>query len=1383
MPGFFLPPALIPPTAYSFSLALKLTLRLSPLSLAYSASISGVILAIFQPDVCLLGLPLERYCNYSSKICSDFVQMGLGSMSPDPPDESTRNLVVSNSDAAEESQESTTLRNPVQPLPGTQTDTQPGSLHCEHHSPDHHEIPPIQHFVRPGEHAVPDLEVGFTWGPRIKINPGQFSKRPKPSSTLVTDLNSDSNEVPSIVRTGTVGSLDEPAVVADGGGIQTSGPDMHMAIPVSQTPLLSSVQPPYPVNSPDYPLAQGQGSVVRDHRYQATCKTQVLSDDSMAKFAQKKPPFKEHQPLRQVIEDIDHLPSPATITKMHTQGQFGESLHENLHTKPIYSHPKQNKLQKPLHHGHVQTQPQKPRTSLRNDVSVSSNHPPSQLPHHIPPRVGTVKRNARQGQGRSSGFNTPSTKLRATSSNRSNTKRKRKAQNQLETSSSRLSHRFSQEHEETPSLRSCQLSPQDQLKKVFIDKLAMHKGEVAGYLNGKWNDIEQQMDQQFHGIIANLKCKLKRQETDAARYKERTRDKDGVIRKLEKDHDQLVATLQATEKNLQERSAKFSKLDEKCRTYKEHLNSAIAEQQELYRATKAKCDGAITQMRDEESKRKHLQERERKQAEAARERLNQLIKNTIAEHAHKERQLNDKIEFLSQKVEGRDADLELERERTQALLQQHANITSVQDTLKEFQAKMDQVVFKVSETALFRDKQDDPRVGEMHVKIDRIMENLHSLDERACSRDEISRELQELNEKAVVSILGKLEPLLESQLDTRSGLDSLSEGLEEYVDEVWAALEDRQAVLEERVEQRQAENEQRTDFLRRELETSEQDRVQQDQFIHGLEQTIEDRQSEIEVLCREVAELEQGQADSLVQSEYLEQIQEEHAKLKEEVTVKTAHVSDLQASLEKSKSALEMKEKDHRETTEELRRVLEKRLAEAQSSQVQAVEAAQQNAMVRMNEIKIDLERRFSQVLEERAVLQRELEAAKQQLMATKDDGSKTSEKIHNLEQELKVSKTETIRISENVNQRDAEQQITTEQQAKLIEDLQSQIESTGKKYNNLVENAKSYDVAACKVLQSLKQWTSDYSAIQELGTELSKAEDREVNQIDPRFQPLVQIQLLQKAVAQYCRTQTEAVEMLSGGMSNSDAFKTAAQATTRRRPATSGFQETMSQSSLGGLLNHLRRVVVRSPADCAPSPTPPSVQNEKERRRAADPPRSIMKPVSCSQSQESVDGAPSQGQLTRMAPIRNKSRDRYHRGRRLESASVNLNRGPYNRLVAGSQALFNLPVAEKELDRAPSDGVRAQEATTEEVKNCKRRLEEPEDSRKKAKLTFKRREAPLTTPHSSPPEPVANSGSSVEHAPPAPRKTGYRLNVDEQPSSPVLYLQISRDNQHRTAI
>lgn len=1288
----------------------------------------------------------------------------------------------SNFDAAEESQESTTLRNPVQPLPDTQTDTQPDSLHQKHQSPIHHEVPSVQHFVRPDKHSVPDLDIGFTWGPRIKINPGQFSKRPKPASTLVTALNVDEHGTLPIVRTEAVASLDEQAVVADGEGIQTSGPDMHPAISVSQTPLLGSIQPPYSVNSTVHPIAREQ-AFVRGHKHQAMGKTQVLSDDSAAKFTQKRPPFEEHQPLRRAIEDGDHLPSPATITKTHAQGQFRDSLHESPPTDPIHGRPKQNQPQQPLHHGQVQAQPQKPRTSLRNDVSVSSTHPPSQLPTHVSPRVGTVKQTARHGQGRSSSFNTPNTQLRASSSNRSNTKRKRKTQDQLETSSSRLSvYRFSEEHDETPSLRSRQLSPQDQLKKAFIDKLAMHKGEVAGYLNEKWNNIEQQMDQQFQGVIAKLKRKLKRQETDMARCKEQTRDKDGIIRKLEKEHKQLVATLQATEKDLQERSARFSKLDEKCRTYKEHLNSAIAEQQELYKATKAKCDGAITQMRDEEGRRKHLQERERKQAEAARERLHQLVKNTIAEHAQKERELNDKIAYLSQKVEERDADLERERGRAQMLLEQHTDLASIQDTLKKFEAMMEAVDSKVTENAPLWGKQDDPKTGEMHVKLDQIMDNLHSLNERTCSRDKVSRELQELNEKTVASILGKLEPLLNSQLETKAGLDSLSEGLEAYIDEVWAALEDRQTVLEESVEQRQAEYQQQMGFLQCELETTQQGRVEQDHFIRELEQTIEDRQSEIEVLCYEVAELEQGQANSLVQSEHLEQIQDEHAKLKEEVTAKAAHVSELQASLEKCKSALEMKGKEHMKTTEELRKALEKRLAEAQSSQVQAVEAAQHNAMLRINETKTELEKRLNQVLEERAVLREELEAAKQQLLETREDGSKTSEKIHNLEQELEMSKTETIRIKEDINQRDADQQITTEQQVKLIEDLQSQIERTGKKYNNLVENAKSYDLAAHKVLQSLKQWTHDYSAIQELGAELGKTGDRDVNQIDPRFQPLVQIQLLQKAVAQYCRNQTEAVEMLSGGMSHSDASKTATQATTRRRPATSECQETMSQNSLGGLLNHIRRVVVRSPADCAPSPTPPSVQNEKERRRMADPPRSIMKPASYSQSQEPVDGMSSQGHLARMVPRRNKSRDRYHSGKLLDSVSVSLNRGPYNRLVAGSQALLNLPVGEKELGRVSSDSVTAQEARTEDDRKRKKRSEEPEASTKRAKLTFKRQDVSVTTLHPSPPEPAADSGSSVKRAPPAPRKTGYRPSVDEEPSSPILSMQLSRDGQHRTA-
>lgn len=138
--------------------------------------------------------------------------------------------------------------------------------------------------------------------------------------------------------------------------------------------------------------------------------------------------------------------------------------------------------------------------------------------------------------------------------------------------------------------------------------------------------------------IYTLKQKLKQQRGKMTSYKEEVEDKSAEVHQLEGERGHLLAEVQAKNEELQKTSGRMSKLEEKCRQYKEYLNSAIAEQQELYKATKAKCDGAVAQMKAEESKRKGFQDRELKRAEAVREELNQLVKSTVTEYQHQERE-------------------------------------------------------------------------------------------------------------------------------------------------------------------------------------------------------------------------------------------------------------------------------------------------------------------------------------------------------------------------------------------------------------------------------------------------------------------------------------------------------------------------------------------------------------------------------------------------------------------------------------------------------------------------------------------------------------------------------------------------------------------------
>lgn len=157
----------------------------------------------------------------------------------------------------------------------------------------------------------------------------------------------------------------------------------------------------------------------------------------------------------------------------------------------------------------------------------------------------------------------------------------------------------------------------------------------AGVLNRNFASLEEEAKEHIKSINS-LKRHIKKQEQKLARYEADTSIKTNVIQELESERAGLLQQLEDSKVEVNARSSRLSKLEEKCRTYKEYLNEAIAEQQNLYKATKDKCDGAISQMKEEEGKRRALQKQELEQAEAAREHLRQVVKATVDEFSRKE---------------------------------------------------------------------------------------------------------------------------------------------------------------------------------------------------------------------------------------------------------------------------------------------------------------------------------------------------------------------------------------------------------------------------------------------------------------------------------------------------------------------------------------------------------------------------------------------------------------------------------------------------------------------------------------------------------------------------------------------------------------------------
>lgn len=167
----------------------------------------------------------------------------------------------------------------------------------------------------------------------------------------------------------------------------------------------------------------------------------------------------------------------------------------------------------------------------------------------------------------------------------------------------------------------------------------------AGVLNSNFASLEEEAKEHINSIHS-LKRRIKKQEQKLAHYEADTSMKTNTIQELETERAELLQQLEDSKGELDGRSSRLSKLEEKCRMYKEYLNEAVAEQQELYKATKDKCDGAVSQMKQEEEKRRALQKRELEQAEAAREHLRQVIKATVDEFSRKEHE----CEYVTKRV-------------------------------------------------------------------------------------------------------------------------------------------------------------------------------------------------------------------------------------------------------------------------------------------------------------------------------------------------------------------------------------------------------------------------------------------------------------------------------------------------------------------------------------------------------------------------------------------------------------------------------------------------------------------------------------------------------------------------------------------------------------
>lgn len=577
----------------------------------------------------------------------------------------------------EDSQESVTLKNALAPLPDTQGDSPENDLS----SPTERDGG-VQLLSRPQNLDIDPAE-SFSWGKPVKIIPGKFS-RPVPAKSTAGPIKekspisspvvmgNPSNKAPDSIAIESV----KLTPFANGQfGHAISPNSRHMPVEKSSHTALPSVE--------DSPTEENSQPVANDAGHLRRVQT----------FA-RRPPFDDYQPQSQTPDVRDQVPvthssharqlavsedlgiveaqqhgAPKFKGEVPHQGKAfseqGRTSHHSFEKRPQQNQPPNA----------VRADSQRHRVSLPNDTSVSpaqiAQQLPRQAPQHEALHEGMPQKRA-PGRSPPVNLNRPMRDVRQVSKTRtpihcsssrssmrgSNISKRRSQPPPSASDRARRSRRHdSRHHDETPSVRrrddqstaSYRSSPleerQQSYKSPEIDmvtgNLAQALNSYCGVLTNGWRRKDQD--------ISYLEHNLQKQEEKLSKFQKAGEGKARRILELEDDRVRLQERLESANQQLQDRSTKVTELQKKCRTYKEHLNAATAEQQDLYKAAKAKCENAIKQMREEEHKRMALDEQHRKDLQATRERLTQMVKSTVSEYGLKERECKfwSRIQFSS----------------------------------------------------------------------------------------------------------------------------------------------------------------------------------------------------------------------------------------------------------------------------------------------------------------------------------------------------------------------------------------------------------------------------------------------------------------------------------------------------------------------------------------------------------------------------------------------------------------------------------------------------------------------------------------------------------------------------------------------------------------
>lgn len=484
------------------------------------------------------------------------------------------------------------------------------------------------------------------------------------------------------------------------------------------------------------------------------------------------------------------------------------------------------------------------------------------------------------------------------------------------------------------------------------------------------------------------------------------------------------------------------------------------------------------------------------------------------------------------------------------------------------------------------------------------------------------------------SIVAKLDDILGSQETAKEVTSKLSVDLELQTGKILERLDAKIESLAKQLAEKAEENGMVSTLYKRKEAACER----HEKEIAELRETAEKQAQQIQELEANLLAMDAAQEENEETIRRLETVGTEADSLREELKSRTAAMADLQ-------STLDLRDREYASQVQNLSSNILKLAQSVQEKEQSSRIAAQQAAEIARREVQIEMERvneetkkALQEAEKQRNHLAGQLEIFMQKIQEKEQNECRDSSTIRSLQERLATAEAAAEFARQELAQNSAHLRQLESSMTSTIKNLEAELENSKKRASELEGENERQRQNSQVLISGLKSWAL-HQGVDINGLDSLNDCNRTTEEIGAGLvRTLEQLSLSQRSRLGTKEESSEAM-LLHGESSRffmsesgllprpeqgmqANSSKTVQHdmnGATPEHPITQGDTEIPATgddpASYPAALHHMRRVVVRSPANVPNEPVPPSIKQEKMRRREASKPKSIMKRVTRSTS------------------------------------------------------------------------------------------------------------------------------------------------------------------------